>query len=129
MVLGSSPPPSTTSCGFPQGVHRRRGLASPSSARALPSLHPRPSDLADDDPIVGLPPADLKDLPGEIPTGRKPKIGIISLCDHSVDAICSASVANKQAYADRHGYDVIVDGEIIDDSSARRKLVQAPGDA
>ena len=81
----------------------------------LPST-PAPSDLADDDPIVGLPPADLKDLPGEIPTGRKPKIGIISLCDHNVDAICSASVANKQAYADRHGYDVIVDGEIIDDS-------------
>ena len=47
---------------------------------------------------------------------RQPKIGIISLCDHNVDAICSASVANKQAYADRHGYDVIVDGEIIDDS-------------
>ena len=77
---------------------------------------PAPSDLADDDPIVGLPPADLKDLPGEIPSGRKPKIGIISLCDHNVDAICSASVANKQAYADRHGYDVIVDGEIIDES-------------
>jgi hypothetical protein len=40
----------------------------------------------------------------------------VSLCDHNVDAICAASVANKQAYADRHGYDVIVDSEIIDES-------------
>ena len=81
----------------------------------LPST-PAPQDLADDDPIANLPPADLADLPGEIPAGRKPKVGIVSLCDHNVDAICAASVANKQAYADRHGYDVIVDSEIIDES-------------
>jgi|TARA_B100001142_G_scaffold23311_1_gene21339 hypothetical protein len=81
----------------------------------LPST-PAPQDLADDDPIAALPPADLADLPGEIPLGRKPKVGIVSLCDHNVDAICAASVANKQAYADRHGYDVIVDSEIIDES-------------
>ena len=81
--------------------------------KCLPST-PAPSDLADDDPIVGLPAADLTDLPGEIPVGRPPKIGIISLCDHNVDAICAASIANKQMYADAHGYDVIVDGDVID---------------
>ena len=81
----------------------------------LPST-PAPSDLADDDPIEGLPAADLTDLPGTIPTGRPAKVGIISLCDHNVDAICAASVANKQQYADRHGYDVIVDGDVIDET-------------
>lgn len=80
-----------------------------------PPSTPAPQDIADDGPIANLPPADLTDLPGLVPD-RKPKVGIISLCDHNVDAICSASVANKQAYADRHGYDVIVDGEIIDDT-------------
>ena len=40
--------------------------------KCLPST-PAPSDLADDDPIVGLPAADLTDLPGEIPRGRAPK--------------------------------------------------------
>jgi hypothetical protein len=52
---------------------------------------PAPQDIADDGPIANLPPADLKDLPGLVPD-RKPKVGIISLCDHNVDAICSASV-------------------------------------
>ena len=118
---------------------------------------PAPQDIADDEPISTLPPADKTGLPGEVK--KKPKIGIISLCDHNVDSICSASVgrckltrvqirvdsawcqsliltwdtlrsrfgfnfnlrpdtsvANKQAYADRHGYDVIVDSEIIDES-------------
>ncbi len=83
--------------------------------KCLPST-PAPSALADDDPIAGLAAADLTDLPGEIPRERAQKIGIISLCDHNVDAICAASIANKQAYADTHGYDVIVDGDIIDET-------------
>ena len=62
-----------------------------------PPNTPAPADIADDGPIANLPPADTKDLPGVVPVGRKPKVGIISLCDHNVDAICSASVANKQA--------------------------------
>ena len=36
------------------------------------------------------------------------------MCDHRCD-LCG-SIANKQAYADRHGYDVIVDGDIIDET-------------
>ena len=83
--------------------------------KCLPST-PAPSNLADDDPIVGLSAADLTDLPGEIPSDRSQKIGIISLCDHNMEGICAASIANKQAYADKHGYDVILDGSIIDET-------------
>ena len=83
--------------------------------KCLPST-PAPSNLADDDLIVGLPAADLTDLPGEIPSDRSQKIGIISLCDHNMEALCMASIANKQAYADKHGYDVILDGSIIDET-------------
>ena len=83
--------------------------------RHCPPNTPAPQEVADDAPIPSLPPADMKDLPGRMPD-RKSKVGIVSLCDHNVDAICSASVANKQAYADRHGYDVIVDSEVIDET-------------
>ena len=98
-----------------QKVYIRSMFFSIERPHYCPPSTPAPQDIADDDPIEGLPPADMKDLPSPIPSG-KPKVGIVSLCDHNVDAICSASVANKQAYADHHGYDVIVDGDLIDES-------------
>ncbi|OUS41718.1 hypothetical protein BE221DRAFT_164585, partial [Ostreococcus tauri] len=41
-------------------------------------------------------------------------------CDGGVDAICAPSMANKQAYADAHGYDFIVDADAIDRSAPTR---------
>ena len=38
------------------------------------------------------------------------------MCDAGVEAICAESTANKQAYADLHGYDLIVDEDIVDKS-------------
>ena len=57
---------------------------------------------------------DLSDLPGQ--RVNHPKVGIIVICDGNVHSICASSVANKQAYADRHGYDMIYDEKIIDAS-------------
>ena len=55
------------------------------------------------------------------PKKRRLKGGIVSLaCDGGVDAICAPSMANKQAYADAHGYDFIVDADAIDRSAATR---------
>lgn len=68
--------------------------------------------LVDNSPLPGLLPADMTNLPSLLP--KKFKIGMISLCDDGVEAICAQSMANKQAYADYHGYDLIVDEEIID---------------
>jgi hypothetical protein len=58
--------------------------------------------------------ADTTNLPGLRP--KKFKVGLISLCDDGVESICAASTANKQAYADIHGYDLIVDEDIVDKS-------------
>ena len=73
-----------------------------------------PSGLVDREPLSGLPPADMTNLPGLRP--KKLKGGIISVCDSGVEAICAQSTANKQAYADIHGYDLIVDEDIVDRS-------------
>jgi hypothetical protein len=71
-----------------------------------------PPELIDNKPLPSLLPADMTNLPGLRP--KKLRIGIISLCDDGVEAICETSTANKQAYADLHGYDLIVDEEIVD---------------
>ena len=71
-----------------------------------------PKSLLDNEPIPELLPADLTNLPGLRP--KTFKVGIISLCDSGVEAICAQSTANKQAYADLHGYDLIVDEDIVD---------------
>ena len=71
-----------------------------------------PPELTDSEIFPFLAPSDLSGLPGY--SKKRPKVGIVSLCDHNVDAICGASVANKKAYAERHGYNVIVDQGIID---------------
>ena len=57
---------------------------------------------------------DLSNLPGQ--RVHHPKVGIIVICDGNVHSICASSVANKQAYADRHGYDMIYDEKIVDSS-------------
>jgi len=76
------------------------------------SLAPR--ELVDTRPISTLPPGDTTNLPGLRP--KKLKVGMISLCDAGVESICATSTANKQAYADIHGYDLIVDEDIVDPS-------------
>lgn len=73
---------------------------------------PAPKSLVDSSAIESLVPADLTNLPGLRP--KNFKIGLISLCDEGVEAICAESTANKQAYADLHGYDLIVDDGIVD---------------
>ena len=55
---------------------------------------------------------DLSNLPGI--KVENAKVGIIVICDANVHSICAASVANKQAYADKHGYDMIYDEKIVD---------------
>ena len=73
-----------------------------------------PKNLVDNSPISNLLPADMTNLPGLRP--QQLKVGIITLCDAGVEAICAESTANKQAYADLHGYDLIVDEDIVDKS-------------
>ena len=73
---------------------------------------PAPARLVDNAPLPDLLPADMTNLPGLRP--QKLKVGLISLCDSGVEAICAESMANKQAYADFHGYDLIVDLDIVD---------------
>ena len=73
---------------------------------------PAPARLVDNSPLPGLLPADMTNLPGLRP--QKLKVGLLSLCDGGVEAICAESMANKQAYADLHGYDLIVDLDVVD---------------
>ena len=73
-----------------------------------------PKNLVDNSPISNLLPPDMTNLPGLRP--QHLKVGIITLCDAGVEAICAESTANKQAYADLHGYDLIVDEDIVDKS-------------
>jgi len=73
-----------------------------------------PKTLVDNRPLPSLLAADTTNLPGLRP--KKFKVGLISLCDDGVESICAASTANKQAYADIHGYDLIVDEDIVDKS-------------
>ena len=80
--------------------------------------HPKqlaPGYLLDKPEILpNLDDPDLSNLPGE--RVNHPKVGIIVICDGNVHSICASSVANKQAYADRHGYDMIYDEKIVDAS-------------
>lgn len=79
-----------------------------------------PSAWVDREFLRDARPADVTNLPGKQPT-RRLKGGIVSLaCDGGVDAICAPSMANKQAYADAHGYDFIVDDDAIDRSAPTR---------
>ena len=78
-----------------------------------------PSGWVDREFLRDARPADVTNLPGKQPT-RRLKGGIVSLCDGGVDAICAPSMANKQAYADAHGYDFIVDDDAIDRSAPTR---------
>ena len=79
-----------------------------------------PSGWVDREFLRDARPADVTNLPGKQPT-RRLKGGIVSLaCDGGVDAICAPSMANKQAYADAHGYDFIVDADAIDRSAPTR---------
>ena len=73
---------------------------------------PAPARLVDNSPLPGLLPADMTNLPGLRP--QKLKVGLLSLCDGGVEAISAESMANKQAYADLHGYDLIVDLDVVD---------------
>lgn len=33
----------------------------------------------------------------------RPRVAVVTLCDELLGDICAASIANKRAYADRHG--------------------------
>lgn len=46
----------------------------------------------------------------------RPRVAVVTLCDELLGDICAASVANKRAYADRHGYTLIVANALIDPS-------------
>ena len=99
-----------------QGVHPRLPLQHRAAA-PLPPIHPRAAGPRGRRPDRGPPP------PPTSPTSRARYPSAANR--KSASCLCAITtstrsarrtVANKQAYADRHGYDVIVDSEIIDES-------------
>lgn len=65
--------------------------------------------------LQGYPP-DTGQFPRPERAQRRPRVALVTVCDEVLEDICGASVANKRAYAERHGYTLIVANHLIDAS-------------